>query len=643
MTAYVKNASGDFDNAAHWTPNGVPDHSLGDTFTHGTFTTTIPAGKTWNMPAGSMTGTNTNNRSRIINNGTLVVNGNVTMNAWNELVFGPNSFTDFRSNAGFRYANVSSDKENSVITSGTSESGWATWGNTTYTSGQTTAAFSATTATSTQQGFLDVQYLIIKDMVSVLFGSGTGTNLMNHFRVTNCVFDDAGFFQTAQFSRLANDFIFENIDIRHSHPQDITSGFFMHLRAERNTAGTPTGIKRFKNVTAKFSNTEISTKYLRFQAADYFSDIEFTSDNVVMKFESDNTAISYKNLVARFVGVLAQESTRSGALGGMNLAQNSLKDSVYVIDATDYDISAGSFHWFTSQRLAVFEDNFFEEVFVTTGIDGSDVISPPPSGTASIKRNIMITQNGGAFVNSYQADTTCSITMEHNTCISKYSNSTLANPYGIFMRNETNKRFIGGTNVMQSNISWVIDTTGSSDGFISAINLNTTPLLADQIDTTDYNTYFNMSPTPPTGLFVAVNITGKVYGDAGFGANDNFYNPQMTSYPLTGSNSVILAFAASKGFSTTKDLWTALLRKNGFNESTRKQETAHKIDYGCAEILAFARTAVTPSNPLLATSGHDGTSRGAVQFTVAPPSSGGGLTNSGLTSSGLTTSGLIAA
>jgi len=178
MTAYVKNASGDYDNATHWTPNGVPDHSLGDTFTHGVFTTTIPSGKTWNMPSGSLTGTSTSNRARIINNGTLVVNADVTMNAWNELVFGANSFTDFRNNAGFRFANVSSDKQNSVITSGTAESGWATWGSTTYTSGQTGAAVSSTTTTAGQQGFLEVKFLTTHDMGARFVGSGTGTNLM---------------------------------------------------------------------------------------------------------------------------------------------------------------------------------------------------------------------------------------------------------------------------------------------------------------------------------------------------------------------------------------------------------------------------------------------------------------------------------
>lgn len=618
MTAYVKNASGDFDVAAHWTPNGVPDHSLGDTFTHGTFTTTIPSGKTWNMPAGTMTGTNTSNRARIINNGTLVVNGNVTMNAWNELVFGANSFTDFRNNAGFRYANVSSDKENSVITSGTSESGPATWGNTTYTTGATTAAFSATTTTAEQQGFLDVQYLIIKDMVSVLFGSGTGTNLMNHFRMQNCVFDNAGFFKTAQFSRLANDFIFDKIDIRHSHSSDISGIYFMQLQAERNIAGTPTGIKRFKNVTVKFSDTEVSTKSLRFVTADYFTDVDFTSDSVVAEISSSNTVVTFKNVAARFVGLPAQENLRSGALGGALNQLNSLTNSVYVIDGTDYHPVVANYHWFTSKRLAVIEDNFFEEVYITTGLDGSDVISPPDAGTASIKRNIMVTQNGGAFVNSYQNPTTCSITMEHNTYIAKYSNSTAANPYGTFMRNESNQRFTGGTNTMQSNLSWVITTAGSADGIISAVNMNTTPLLADQIDYMDYNTYYNFSPlaTPaPSTLYVQVSITGKTFGDAGYGANDNYYNPQMTNYPVAiGGGSVIQAFAQSKGVSTTKELWTLLLRKNGFNESTRKQQASHAIGYGSAEILTFARNAVTPTNPLLATSAHDGTSRGAVQF-----------------------------
>ena len=117
----------------------------------------------------------------------------------------------------------------------------------------------------------------------------------------------------------------------------------------------------------------------------------------------------------------------------------------------------------------------------------------------------------------------------------------------------------------------------------------------------------------------------------------------FANYPNRPDKSVILAFAESKGLSTTAQVFDELLKLNGFNPATGKQESGISPAFTVADILAFARNAVTPSNPLLATSAHDGTSRGAVQFTAAPVSSGGGLSSIGLTTAGLTSSGLTSA
>lgn len=615
MTAYVKNATGDFDNAAHWTPNGVPDHSLGDTFTHGTFTTTIPAGKTWNMPSGAMTGTNTNNRARIINNGTLVVNDNVTMNAWNELVFGANSFTDFRNNAGFRYANVSSDKENSVITSGTSESGWATWGNTTYTSGQTTAAFSSATASVGQQGFLDVKYLIIKDMVSVLYGSGTGTNLMNHYRVENCVFDNAGFIQTAQFSRLSNDFIFRKNDIRHSNPAVFATAYFMELRAERNTAGTPTGVKDFSGNTFTFTGTEVSTKYVRFISADYFTNVSYVTDSVSVQIGSTNTGVTYSGCCHRSVTDGGLNSTYGG-----QLATTQYQDNIYVFDATDYDRSSiGSFHGYETQALGVFKNNFMEEIFLQTGLDGSDWFGLPITSASplDISGNILVTQNGGVFVNSWKGNTTASINLDHNTYVAKYVNYEGNNSYGMLMRTESGQRYTGGTNNVRSNLVLVFAHTVPTNKDAAVYYFSSTAALADQIDYVDFNTYYNVSTTQ-AGIYAGVTITGKVLGDVGYGSSDTFVDPMFNNYPSRADKSIILGYASTFGYTTTKALWAnKFLKINGFNDSTRKQESALIVASPVQAFLTYARAAVTPSNSLLATSAHDGTSRGAVQFTGA--------------------------
>lgn len=626
MTAYTSALAGDVNVETNWTPNGIPTSA--DTVTINRMMT-IPAGVTFSAAITAITGTSTSARAGFIVNGTLQLTANATVNAWNEFIFNPGSVLDGLQSFGLRFTQLSTGVNNKITVAGT-EANPVFFTRSDYVSGEPGSIISTATITSAVGAFVDAQYLIINKMTSVLWGGGASGN---HFRMRNCVWDDAGFFKTGGVSNRDSDWIIENCDYRHSNISAISSAYPMELIAARDSSGTVTGQKIFRGNTFKY-NTETSSKYIRFYSADYFTDIDFVADCVQLQFDSLNTGVTYKNICNR-----AMKSSNFPAFGGL-FAGTTIDDSVFVMDSTDY-VVADSFHAFESRKLNRMEGVFYEEMFNQLGLDSSDIISAPINGNVLIKGCVFIMENGGAILNSWAENTNANITFDHNTIISRYSQAQSSNPYGMVARSETGNSFVGGILTITSNITYLIDRTKSFDGVVAAVNFTGT-VISDQIDLMDNNTYFNLVPSPPTGLFRGVVSTTKSIGDTGYGANDSYVDPMMLNWPTANRNSPILAFAASKGLTSTKQLWGALLRRNGFNETTRRQETSHKPGYGVAEIIDFYKHCVTPSNPLLQASAYDGTSRGAVQFELAPEGGGGSLTSTGVTAVGVTAIGLTA-
>lgn len=605
MTAYTSAIAGDVNIATNWTPNGIPNFANGDTALINKMMT-IPAGVTFD-PTVTVTGTSAGNRAGLHIYGRWHVRANATMNAFNDTVLYGGGVLDGAGSFGLRYTQLSTGVNNMIRTSGTTESNPAFITRSDWVSGEPSSIISTSTITSTVGAFVDVQHLIIMKMASVLMGGGA---VGNHTRWRNVIWDDAGFCKIGGTSNRADDFIIEDCDYRHSNIAAISSPYFWEIVATRDSAGTATGIKRFKNVTLKH-NDETSTKYVRAYASDYFTDISFVSDGVKLEFDSVNTPVTYKNICQRFV-----TETNFSVFGGL-AAGTSFTESVTLIDATDYVVT-GSFHAFQSRKLTTFKNNYCEEIFLQkSGIDGSDWYATPVSGAVDFSGNIFVLENGGSAYNCWTANAASDGTLQHNTVITRYSAARLADPYGIMMRTESAREFTGGNNQMLSNIVVVLDPSQSEDGYACIVNFKGA-VSQNQLDTMDYNTYFQCSPNPPVGLFDNLNNTTKALGDPGFGANDNYIDPQFTNWPTENRNSPLLAFAASKGFANTKQLWGALLKLNGFNETTRRQESANATAYDVEDFLAYARACATPSNPLLAASAHDGTSRGAVQFTVEP-------------------------
>jgi len=635
MVAYVSAAAGDVNDSTKWTPNGIP--VAGDTVT-ATHMMTIPPLYTFN-PTITLTGASFSNRAGFHVYGTLQLTADATANQWHEIIGYPGGVFDGLSNYRFIQTATSSTNVPNKLTAHGTLGNQFVFTRSDYVSGEPLPLICSGASNGYSTGLIDLKHVVIKNMASIKMGGGSATG--NHMRYENISFNDAGLFGSTAFAGLNNDFVWKNNDYRHSHVADVSGLYLIYVGCEAG-AGTLVGLREYDNFTATH-NDPTSTKKIRFVKPDYLG-------------AWDNTIID--GVAWDRVNNLAITRTQSGwAFRQSELTENccfltgEVRDSIFVMD-TSHDITKGNFHLFESKLITVLEDNFIEGVIHPSATNNaSDWFTAPLSGAFVVQRNIVIDDKGGVFINNLGAvgmglaPSTANATVEHNTYLSKKSTESTGNEYGLLFRTESNGYYTDPSNVViRSNIVGAINNL-SPDGKVSAINMAsvlglgaTVPI--NQIDTMDYNTYWNMVVSPPTGLFKGVVTTGKTIGDVGFGANDNYYDPQYVNYPSRTDKSIILAFAVSNGLTTSDQVFEELLKLNGFNSATGKQESGITPAFTTADIIDFAKYCVTPTNALLATSAHDGTSRGAVQFSVAPPASGGGLTVRGLTVSGPTVRGL---
>lgn len=625
MTAYtITGASATANVATDFTPNGIPVYP--DTLTIGANKTlVVPAGYTFDATV-TTTGSSTSARAKINNNGTCRVRANWTFSAWTEYQAGANAVLDVLVNKQILLAVIGSTNVPYKFYGTASEGNEIIFDQSDYVSGEPLPAIYPQSGSTPQAGLLDFDYVIFRNMFSFYYGGGNSAG--NHFRLKHYVLDSVGFIKTAQNSNLADDWIMEFGDIRHSHPSDIASAFIMDLQAARNTAGTPTGTKRISSTTIRFPGIERSTKYIRAFSLDYFTDISYVSDSVIVQTSSANTAVGYKNIAARTTGV---ENSWQPVFGGAS--GTSTEEIIHCMDASDYVVT-GSVHGNEARAVSEFDKCYYEEIFSQTGFDGTDYMAAPVSGNITYTRSILIMQNGGVFVNSWKGDVSANITIEHNTYICRKSDFGSNNPYGSLMRTESGNKFIAGNNQLNSNLCVVFDTSGSSDGKIAAVNFKDSAATLDQLDSFDDNNYWGMG-TDLAAIYNGVNSSTKTLGQVGYGGGDTFLDPQLNNFPLT-HKSPLRAFAESKGGSTTKDLWIMLCRLNGFNESTRRQETSNKINFSIADVMTGLRETCRPFNSAL---NRNGGTVGAVEF-IAPPvvsgNFGRALTGSALSGRALT-------
>lgn len=619
MTAYtITGASATANVATDFTPNGIPVYP--DTLTIGANKTlVIPVGYTFDATV-TAGGSSQSARANVTLSGVGSVwqaKADQTMNSWNNIVMGAGSVLDGTGNFGWRFTAASSaNVPNQLVINGT-EANPVIFTRSDYVSGEPTALLSTATVANAATGLFDAKYLAMENMVSVRYGGGS--NAGNHFRAENIVLDDAGLWTSSTSSHLSNDWILKKIDYRHSHVADVSGSYLIYLGGE-TSAGTPTGTKVFDGFTAKH-NDPTSNKLIRFYRPDYV----YEWKNVVL----DSVLLDRVNNIS-IPKINSNWSFRYGEkTSGCLFLNDTVKDSIFIMDGL-HNAAKGNYHLFDNRAVSTLNNCFMEGlVHPSYNGDAGDWWFIPLSGNCSVTNNILIDDRGGVFISNLGADfsglqpSSANLTDYHNTCIAKRASATAANPYGTHIRTETNGYFTGTVDI-KSNLNVVLDNV-SSDGKIAAMLLvsvtglgSTVP--SDQIDIMDYNGYWNFVPSPPTNLFKNVNSTTKTYGDDGYGMHDYLAdNPMLSNYPARSDKSVILAFAETKGMTSTAEIFDELMKLNGFNPTTRRQSSAVVPAFIRADITAYAQNCVMPMNTVFATGAHDGGTVGAVQYVDSTP------------------------
>ncbi len=190
-----------------------------------------------------------------------------------------------------------------------------------------------------------------------------------------------------------------------------------------------------------------------------------------------------------------------------------------------------------------------------------------------------------------------------------------------------------------ANLVWAGETTQHTGGaviiknnLVGARYVGTSIAYKDSrstIDTIDHidNTWFYPDTGTALTKYQGILITGKIEGDAGFGAHDQAGNPQFFD-----KTRLATTYDASLGGNGTADhLVSEMMKRNGnvFGETLT-------AGYNSTSSLSYFKTGFTPINKSLAVSGENGSYIGAIFITSEPVAPNIGTATAGNTQATVT-------
>lgn len=682
MTAYARNATGDYDDSTKWTPNGVPGST--DTATIGAFTVTIATGKTWTPGALALTGTGSSTLAKIViaDGGKLAQYGDITANAYNEVLMQGNSEWDLRGFKTYYTVQTGSNVNNKITNDGLGKAKI-------YSS--TTLGRIAKDATTSSYGCLQLNNFQITN-IDFCFGSGYYAG--HHYDLQNGVFLAAGYVETSLYANNSSDYRVKRVDlIGCKNPQ---ANVMAHFRADKDVSGgTVTGIRDISKVT--FRN-EIPLAHISLPSG--YTEVTLSSPNLTIN---------------RYIGFFFQELVTGDRIwlpatgvtcdtAGQIVATSITNRTIYIVDtsrgvAQPYSISflPGTFYidvvtypqvtWrnlafaptevyydkvthsslltqggtlqnFFSANVSAFGNtsrpiresyifpaknnphtmvnscldfqyNILESVQPANSNDGGDHFIVTDAGTHNIMYNLIIDNYGGVCVNALGvASRTGTYNFKHNTYVADARSAV----YGGLVRNESSGVFSTASSLnVLDNICHVRSNPTGATSF-RAYNLETSG--NDQVKTFDNNAYSNCG-SPQSSILNGISSATKSIGDNLFGMHD-FYSELPGFVDETRG---LQKWATQYGATTQEQAVDFVVNGvNGYDPVTMTQISGNVQAQGLTSLIAYVREGFKPTNIAYKDSGTDNITRGA--FAYQAMSSGGGITFAGLTVSGLTSAGL---
>jgi hypothetical protein len=576
MTAYVKNANGDWNNPALWTPNGIPSSS--DTVNFSTFETTIPAGYTVNCGGfTSFAGTNTSTRARLTIAGTLALYADVTQGIWTTLSFVGTGKIDTR---GFSYNIDYTDGFGSrceVISDGT--------GVGEITSSTTLGHFGGTGG-GVYYGKLDLTNFRVSN-VSFMYGAGWYP--LNPYKLQNVLFYNCGRIENDSY--IDDDADWEMVNVMFVDTQNTAEDQKAWLYC-RPKGGTITGTRVMQNIVFDYrSTTNASVRFNYFPSELIPTDI-YLADCYLEGLNIDSP---------RFERVFSN----SGVVGegGFPVWES------YIVP------NVNNPH--TLQNLTThLKDVVLESIQPLDSTDSGDHMILPKSGTSLMEKSLIIDNYGGVILNALGLpDNTGIYTLDHVTYVCDQRDPN----YGKAARNENSGRFDPSSNAQIKNS--IFHNRSNPSGSTTGRVFNIETAGDDQIEYVDYNVY-NINSSSPSNIYFGVTSAtkGAIGSQTGWGLNDLInVNPNFVDQ-FRGLVSWAAQYGAS-GYDEAVDyLIYGIL---GYDAVTNRLNSGLVTGETVEDLRLWVTAGFAPTNVALHNTAGDGLDRGYVPYQSLP--TGGSL------------------
>jgi len=165
---------------------------------------------------------------------------------------------------------------------------------------------------------------------------------------------------------------------------------------------------------------------------------------------------------------------------------------------------------------------------------------------------------------------------------------------------------------VQSNIDYRDDISGD-------VIENAAGLTADVVNIADYNVQsYKGGGEPACAYHSSVVITAKTCGDAGFGQNDINNNPNFVNedFRISTWHDTLIGDGVTEQ-DKTNNAFTELIKNTVNHDRTGAYTSTVDTRYTKSNFLIAARTAFAPTNVALQNNGHDGVTRGALEYVSA--------------------------
>lgn len=563
-----------------WDTGTVPT-SFDDVVISTALNVEIPSGYTAEFLTLTLTGVDAANRAAITINGKLNLSGDVTLNSYNEIVYGPNFEIELNGNNIYY---VNSGALLNKVTSNTTE----------ITRGKITSSVGGVGEIRRSGGTVQVGgSLNYIDFISTgVVNLASNYYAGDDFEAMYNVFYDCQKITLGGYREGSNSIRVERNDFRAT--RDANDMCVLSSRLQGVESG---GTQSFRFNT--FSQGGGVRRRARFE---YQAD---SSDCIFDDVEIYNVQSNSTDRIKTCDRVFTHISTAGGIGNGGGL--NSTMIGAMITSTVDNPKI-----WSQASPFGEISNCVYDPTYELGYTDGGDAVllsratETNPTLVIVVKNNLVLESKTGAFINGLGVgggagdEITGGVLLEHNTLVGSYDNA-----YGGLLRTESGGYLVGDT---QINSNLIVDISAQA----GSLGFNLDFALDDQLTSFDYNNWFQIE-NPYQGVTSATKTAGVTVG---YGGNDLTQDPQFVDPTRNFRQWDLLV---GSGLGTTAAGTDELLKLNGYDDTLKTQLSANRTVHSVTSVTTWIADGFKVQNVTLENAGHDGVTIGALAYLAINP------------------------